>query len=98
MDPTSTTASGIHAQSDDRWVSPAEAAEILGVNVRLLAGWRLKSQGPRWRKYGGTLVNGKPVGGGLVRYKVSELKAFADACVIDARHADRDPIRQEVSV
>jgi hypothetical protein len=63
----------------DRYVSSADAAALLGVDVRLLENWRSQGRGPRYRKFSK-----------LVRYSISDLKAFADAGIVD-------PSQQEVS-
>jgi hypothetical protein len=63
----------------DRYVSSADAAALLGVDVRLLENWRSQGRGPRYRKFSK-----------LVRYSISDLKAFAGAGIVD-------PSQQEVS-
>jgi hypothetical protein len=73
----SQVAADIPAQLD-RHVSSAEAAEYLGVDVRLLENWRSQGRGPRYRKFSK-----------LVRYSLADLRAFADARIVD-------PIQQEV--
>jgi hypothetical protein len=67
MEPAPATVSG-YAKPEDRRVPASEAAEILGVDERLLAQWRLKRRGPKWSKYGGKLVDGSLIGRGPVRY------------------------------
>jgi hypothetical protein len=89
MEPASTALSD-YAKPEDRRVPASEAAEILGVDERLLAQWRQKRRGPKWRKYGGKLVNGKLTGRGPVRYAISDLMAFADACIVEAEHVERN--------
>jgi hypothetical protein len=56
----------------DRYVSSAEAAALLGVDVRLLENWRSQGRGPRYRKFSK-----------LVRYSIFDLKTFADARIVD---------------
>jgi hypothetical protein len=71
----------------DTYLSRIAAAEYLGVDPRTLDGWRLRGLGPRWRKYNGTMV----------RYAVSDLRAFADSCIVDAAHVDHALIQRGVN-
>jgi hypothetical protein len=64
-------AADISAQLD-RYISSVEAAEYLGVDVRLLENWRSQGRGPRYRKFSK-----------LVRYSIADLKAFANAGIVD---------------
>jgi hypothetical protein len=58
--------------SRDQFVTQEEAAAYLGVKVRQLETWRSRQRGPRYRKFSK-----------LVRYAVTDLKAFADAATVD---------------
>jgi hypothetical protein len=71
MDHNSQSAGDLRAQMD-RVVATAEAADVLGVKVRQLEDWRLKGRGPRYRKFHR-----------LVRYSLVDLKAFADAGIVE---------------
>jgi hypothetical protein len=56
----------------DRHVSTPVAAEFLGVKTRQLELWRRKRRGPRYRKFSR-----------LVRYSIADLKAFAEAGIVN---------------
>lgn len=40
----------------ERWLRPAQVAEIIGVSVDILGRWRMQSVGPRWSKLGARIV------------------------------------------
>ena len=54
--------------NNERMLTEAEAAELLSCTKYALRAWRNRRVGPPFYK----------VGGRLVRYKLSELKAFAE--------------------
>lgn len=58
------------------WLTPAEAAEVLGVPVPTLAQWRYRGQGPRYSKVGS-----------LVRYSRRDLDAWLVDAAVDPRSA-----------
>jgi hypothetical protein len=60
------------SQQDDFFLTPVQAAELLGVKPRQLELWRHKSRGPRYRRFSR-----------LIRYSYNDLKAFADASLVD---------------
>jgi hypothetical protein len=60
----------------DRYVTAAEAALILGVEIETLRTWRVRKQGPRYRKFGR-----------LIRYGLADLRSYADAGIIEHNHA-----------
>lgn len=62
----STTSSALPGQGALA-MSTKEAARLLSVSHRTLEDWRLKGQGPRFRRWGR-----------MVRYRLSDLNAFAD--------------------
>lgn len=39
-----------------KYLLTAEAAQILRVSPGTMANWRYRGTGPKWRKYGGTVV------------------------------------------
>jgi hypothetical protein len=59
-----------------RYVSERELSEYSGIGVRTLQGWRLRNQGPPWRKFCGTVrydleafeswAADQPSGGGMI--------------------------------
>jgi len=51
-----------------RFYSERDIAEVLGVSIKTTQGWRLRSQGPPWRRLGGA-----------VRYDVAEFDAWVQA-------------------
>jgi hypothetical protein len=53
-----------------QFVAEQRAAEILGLSVKTLRGWRLRGDGPRYAKFGRA-----------VRYAISDLEAFAAASI-----------------
>lgn len=58
-----------HGTPSAHLLRETEAAEILGLKVKTLRGWRLLGRGPRFVK----------VGGWAVRYALSDLAAFVAA-------------------
>jgi predicted DNA-binding transcriptional regulator AlpA len=44
------------------------AASVLGCSARTLQGWRLRNQGPPYRRWGGRTI----------RYKLAEILAWAE--------------------
>jgi hypothetical protein len=58
-----------------KYVSERELSEYSGIAVRTLQGWRMRNQGPPWRKFCGTVrydlvafeswASGQPGGGGI---------------------------------
>jgi hypothetical protein len=49
-----------------RWASEREVSEYMAVSVRTLQGWRLRGQGPSWRRLGA-----------CVRYDLAAVEAWA---------------------
>jgi hypothetical protein len=62
---------------NDVLLSETEAARLLTVTRRALQSLRLRGEGPRFRKLGAQ-----------VRYSMNDIRAFADAKVIDHRAAN----------
>lgn len=58
------------------WLTPAEAAEVLGVPPATLSQWRYRGQGPRYSKVGA-----------VVRYARRDLDAWLAAAAVDPRSA-----------
>ena len=58
-----------HAQVS-QFVKEQRAAEILGLSVKTLRGWRLRGNGPRYAKLGRS-----------VRYAICDLEDFAASCI-----------------
>lgn len=52
-------------------LSTSETAQLLGVSIRTLEGWRFRGGGPRYVKAGGRMV----------RYRLSDLDEWVDAQV-----------------
>ncbi|WP_115727318.1 helix-turn-helix domain-containing protein [Actinomyces culturomici] len=65
---------------DERALSPAEAAEFLGVSTKTLTNWRSLGKGPSYLKYdlGGDL-DGQGRRRGSVAYQVRDLRSFMQA-------------------
>jgi len=57
-----------------RYLTENEAAAVLGVRRGTLANWRLQRRGPAYLRLGG---------GRAIRYRLSDLTAFAEASRID---------------
>jgi hypothetical protein len=60
----------------DRYVSPAEAAFILGIEIQTLRTWRNRQQGPRYRKFGRQ-----------IRYSLSDLREYAHRAIVHRENA-----------
>lgn len=54
----------------DDFLTPKQAAEFLGLAVGTLANWRVRGDGPRFFRLGGSR-------GGYVRYDRADLAAYA---------------------
>ena len=52
-----------------RYLTERELAEMLGVSIRTLQGWRCRSRGPRYYK----------LSGDAVRYRLDEAQAWAES-------------------
>ena len=59
-------------ERDDLFLTPVQAAEVLGIKPRQLEFWRHKKRGPRYRRFAR-----------LIRYSYNDLKAFADANLVE---------------
>ncbi len=55
--------------AEDRLLTTEEAAARLGLGKHTLEVWRMRREGPEFRKLGGKCV----------RYRLSDLEAFVDA-------------------
>lgn len=65
---------------DDRALSPAEAAEFLGVSNKTLTNWRSLGKGPSYLKYDlSDTVDGQGRRRGSVAYQVKDLRSFMSA-------------------
>ncbi|MFF3063020.1 helix-turn-helix transcriptional regulator [Oerskovia sp. NPDC057915] len=64
-----------------RHLRSAEVADLLGVDVRTLAGWRHKNTGPAFVRIG-------PGRGATVRYREDVVTAWLDAHTITTRAAE----------
>jgi predicted DNA-binding transcriptional regulator AlpA len=65
-----------------RYVTENEAAAVLGVSRGTLSNWRSERRGPPYVKLGG---------GRVVRYKLSEIEAFAEAYRVTPVYTDDFP-------
>lgn len=68
-----------------RYVTENEAAEILGLKRGTLSNWRSQRRGPAYVRLGG---------GRVIRYKLSEIEAFAEAYRVDPKYAANDHPRK----
>jgi hypothetical protein len=59
------------SRKDDSFLTPAQAAEILGVKTRQLEYWRYKRRGPCYRRFSRS-----------IRYSYRDLKTFAEANLV----------------
>ena len=57
----------LNTQNDDQLLTEFQASEVLQIGVRTLQGWRVRGQGPKYRKLGRA-----------VRYSRNELIEWAD--------------------
>jgi predicted DNA-binding transcriptional regulator AlpA len=60
------------------FVDESKVAERYNISVRTVRGWRLRGEGPRYRKFGGKTV----------RYSVADLEAWEAAA---SRNSTSDP-------
>ena len=61
----------INTHNADQLLNEFQASEVLQIGVRTLQGWRVRGQGPRYRKLGRA-----------VRYSRAELIEWADSRVV----------------
>lgn len=62
----------VNPNSTDQCLPERSAAALLGVSVALLRKWRRTGAGPAYLRIGK-----------LVRYRLSALRSFMDACAVD---------------
>lgn len=72
--PTQTRTDAGGSGAPKRFYSERDLAEVLGISVKTLQGWRFRGQGPAWRRLCGTIrydvqafdlwVQAQPGGGG----------------------------------
>lgn len=55
----------------DRCVNTRDAAKILGLSTDTLNAWRLRAEGPAFRRFGR-----------LIRYNVRDLRTYMDRCKV----------------
>jgi predicted DNA-binding transcriptional regulator AlpA len=65
-----------------RYVTENEAATVLGVSRGTLSNWRSERRGPAYVRLGG---------GRVIRYKLSEIEAFAEAHRVTPVYTDDFP-------
>ncbi len=75
-----TSRPGLTFQLEERYLTPKEAGEQLGMSSRTLGRYRTRKNGPAYYKFGSK-----------VRYKIEDLHAWAAQCRSDKRRKREVP-------